>query len=153
MLYESRVAPRGPGKFGLFMYLCDWKGCLVVDVEPCGSSVCNVCIQDFSLFCRPIMSAVGNWVFFGVIFAWLMMCPGRLLCLVTASSLLLLMLNLCVLQRLRSVCDASHLFIKDPFHLAFSSHVSFFYQRFHIRIRCKSKNLFSISEFFFLYRY
>ena len=46
------------------MHLCDWKGCLVVDVEPCGSSVCNVCIQNVSLFSRPIMSAVGTWGFF-----------------------------------------------------------------------------------------
>ena len=151
MLHEFTVAPRRPGTLGLFMDLCDWKGCLVVDVELCGFSVCNVCIQNVSLFCKSIMSTVGYWDFFGVIFAWLMICPGRLICLVTASSLLLLMLNLCVLHRLRSVCDVSHLFLKT---LSISpSHVSFFYPRFHIRIRCKSNNLFSISEFLFLYRY
>ena len=52
------------------------------------------------------MSAVSNW-FIGVIFSWLMLCPRRLKCLATASSLSLLMLNLCVLNRLRSVCDVS----------------------------------------------
>ena len=28
---------------------------------PGGSCVCNVCMQNVSLFCRPIMSAVSNW--------------------------------------------------------------------------------------------
>ena len=87
---------------------------------PCGSSVCNVGIKNVSLFCRPVMFAVSNWSI-GVIFVWLMLCPGRLKCLATVSPLSLLMLNLCALNCLRGVRDVS-----STYCLLHRLHVSFY---------------------------